>query len=71
MWEAVHVAKLGAWALLVTMSFVLVATVKAQEGRLYAVPAVSAAQPADTLTPGDGPPPASGSRSGPHPPARR
>lgn len=70
-WEAVHVAKLGAWALLVTMSFVLVATVKAQEGRLYAVPAEPAAQPADTLTPGDGPPPASGSRSGPHPPARR
>lgn len=37
-WEAVHTSKLGAWALLVTMSFVLVATVKAQEGRLYHVP---------------------------------
>jgi uncharacterized membrane protein YoaT (DUF817 family) len=36
-WEAVHAAKLGAWALLVSMSFVLVATVKAQEGRLYHV----------------------------------
>ncbi|CUR54146.1 conserved membrane hypothetical protein [metagenome] len=34
-WEAVHASKLGAWALLVSMSFVLVATVKAQEGRLY------------------------------------
>lgn len=34
-WEVVHASKLGAWALLVTMSFVLVATIKAQEGRLY------------------------------------
>ncbi|WP_036508765.1 DUF817 domain-containing protein [Nocardioides sp. URHA0020] len=38
-WQPVHAAKIGAWALLVTMSFVLVATVKAQEGRLYHVPA--------------------------------
>lgn len=37
-WQAVHVAKIGSWALLVTMSFVLVATVKAQEGRLYHSP---------------------------------
>jgi uncharacterized membrane protein YoaT (DUF817 family) len=37
-WQAVHAAKIGAWALLVTMSFVLVASVKAQEGRLYHVP---------------------------------
>lgn len=37
-WEAVHATKLGAWALLVSMSFVLVASVKAQEGRLYHVP---------------------------------
>lgn len=36
-WQAVHVAKIGAWALLVTMSFVLVTAVKAQEGRLYSV----------------------------------
>ena len=36
-WQAVHAAKIGAWALLVTMSFVLVAGVKAQEGRLYSV----------------------------------
>ncbi len=36
-WEAVHASKLGAWALLVSMSFVLVATAKAQEGRLYHV----------------------------------
>jgi uncharacterized membrane protein YoaT (DUF817 family) len=34
-WQVVHTSKIGAWALLVTMSFVLVATVKAQEGRLY------------------------------------
>lgn len=34
-WESVHTSKIGAWALLVTMSFVLVASVKAQEGRLY------------------------------------
>jgi uncharacterized membrane protein YoaT (DUF817 family) len=38
-WQAVHVSKLGAWAMLVSMSFVLVATVKAQEGRLYHVEA--------------------------------
>lgn len=37
-WHSVHVAKIGSWALLVTMSFVLVATVKAQEGRLYHSP---------------------------------
>ena len=37
-WHTVHVAKIGSWALLVTMSFVLVATVKAQEGRLYHSP---------------------------------
>ncbi|WP_182376109.1 DUF817 domain-containing protein [Nocardioides sp. WS12] len=37
-WEAVHTSKLGAWALLVTMSFVLVATIKAQEGRLAGTP---------------------------------
>ncbi|HET7303826.1 MAG TPA: DUF817 domain-containing protein [Segeticoccus sp.] len=36
-WQAVHVQKLGAWALLVSMSFVLVTTVKSQEGRLYHV----------------------------------
>lgn len=34
-WEVVHTSKIGAWSLLVTMSFVLVATVKATEGRLY------------------------------------
>ncbi|MFB9314387.1 DUF817 domain-containing protein [Nocardioides plantarum] len=37
-WEAVHAAKIGSWALLVTMSFVLVAAVKRWEGVLYAVP---------------------------------
>ncbi len=39
-WQTVHVAKIGSWALLVTMSFVLVAAVKAQEGRLYSVGSV-------------------------------
>ena len=34
-WRLVHPAKFGAWALLVTMSFVLVASVKSLEGRLY------------------------------------
>lgn len=34
-WRAVHVDKLGAWALLVTMSFVMVAAVKSREGTLY------------------------------------
>ena len=30
-----HAAKLGSWSLLVVVSIVLVATVKAREGRLY------------------------------------
>lgn len=34
-WHLVHVGKLGSWALLVTLSFVLVAAVKAEEGVLY------------------------------------
>lgn len=34
-WQIVHVEKLGAWALLVSMSFVLVATMKSREGELY------------------------------------
>ena len=34
-WTVVHVAKLGSWSLLVVVSIVLVAAVKAQEGRLY------------------------------------
>jgi uncharacterized membrane protein YoaT (DUF817 family) len=34
-WRWVHPAKFGAWALLVSMSFVLVASVKSLEGRLY------------------------------------
>jgi uncharacterized membrane protein YoaT (DUF817 family) len=37
-WEAVHTSKVGSWALLVSMSFVLVATVKSREGVLYQVP---------------------------------
>jgi len=42
-WRMVHVGKLGSWALLVSLSFVLVAAVKAQEGRLYGdgLPAVT------------------------------
>ncbi len=36
-WEVVHTAKIGSWALLVTMSFVLVAAVKRWEGELYSV----------------------------------
>lgn len=31
----VHVGKLGSWALLISLSFVLVAAVKAKEGVLY------------------------------------
>ncbi len=37
-WQAVHASKIGAWSLLVTMSFVLVATLKATEGRLHLSP---------------------------------
>lgn len=37
-WTVVHVAKLGSWSLLVVVSIVLVAAVKAYEGRLYGVP---------------------------------
>lgn len=41
-WRVVHVDKLGAWALLVSLSFVLVASIKSQEGRLYHVEDVAA-----------------------------
>jgi uncharacterized membrane protein YoaT (DUF817 family) len=34
-WRMVHAGKFGSWSLLVTVSFVLVATMKATEGRLY------------------------------------
>ncbi|TCC42733.1 DUF817 domain-containing protein [Kribbella speibonae] len=34
-WRLVHPSKFGAWSLLVSMSFVLVASVKSLEGRLY------------------------------------
>jgi len=37
-WELVHVGKLGSWALLVSLSFVLVATIKSTEGTLYGLP---------------------------------
>ena len=36
-WEAVHVGKFGSWSLLVSLSFVLVATVKRFEGELYGI----------------------------------
>ena len=45
LWQLVHVGKWGSWALLVSLSFVLVAAVKTQEGRFYgevgATPAVT------------------------------
>ncbi|MBO3724069.1 DUF817 domain-containing protein [Actinomyces bowdenii] len=34
-WHLVHAGKLGSWALLISLSFVLVAAVKAREGTLY------------------------------------
>ncbi|TYP83665.1 DUF817 domain-containing protein [Blastococcus xanthinilyticus] len=37
-WTLVHAAKLGSWSLLVVVSIVLVAAVKAFEGRLYGTP---------------------------------
>jgi len=36
-WESVHVGKFGSWSLLVSLSFVLVATIKRFEGELYGV----------------------------------
>jgi uncharacterized membrane protein YoaT (DUF817 family) len=48
-WQMVHVGKWGSWALLVSLSFVLVAAVKMQEGRFYgeagAVPTVTGPGP--------------------------
>lgn len=48
-WQMVHVGKWGSWALLVSLSFVLVAAVKMQEGRFYgevaSVPAVTGPPP--------------------------
>ncbi len=41
-WQAVHPSKFGAWALLVIVSFVLVATLKMTEGRLYGDPSATA-----------------------------
>jgi uncharacterized membrane protein YoaT (DUF817 family) len=37
-WRLVHAAKLGSWSLLVVVSIVLVAAIKAREGRLYGHP---------------------------------
>ena len=62
---AASLLALGAWALLVSTSFVLVASVKAQEGRLYHVPSEPDVTPGDpTVSPAGGPRRASGSRSG-------
>jgi uncharacterized membrane protein YoaT (DUF817 family) len=51
-WQLVHVGKWGSWALLVSLSFVLVATVKRWEGTFYGdagtIPAVT---PADSSQP--------------------
>lgn len=48
-WQMVHVGKWGSWALLVSLSFVLVAAVKTQEGHFYgqagAVPTVTGDSP--------------------------
>jgi uncharacterized membrane protein YoaT (DUF817 family) len=52
-WQLVHPAKFGAWALLVSMSFVLVASVKSLEGRLYhrGTPATVATPKATEISP--------------------
>src|SRR5699024_8515303 len=41
MWQLVHTSKWGSWALLVSLSFVLVAAVKSREGRNYGKPGAS------------------------------
>ena len=50
-WQLVHVGKWGSWALLVSLSFVLVAAVKRWEGTFYGdvgtIPAVTPARHAD------------------------
>lgn len=38
LWRAVHVGKMGSWALLVTLSFVIIATLKQYEGTFYGQP---------------------------------
>lgn len=40
-WQLVHASKWGSWALLVSLSFVLVAAVKSREGRNYGKPGAS------------------------------
>ncbi|WP_159618072.1 DUF817 domain-containing protein [Ruania rhizosphaerae] len=42
-WEMVHTGKWGSWALLVSLSFVLVAAVKMREGRFYGEPGATPA----------------------------
>ncbi|UFU02753.1 DUF817 domain-containing protein [Ruania suaedae] len=46
-WEMVHTGKWGSWALLVSLSFVLVAAVKMREGRFYGEPGATPAVRAD------------------------
>ena len=38
LWRAVHVGKMGSWALLVTLSYVIIATLKQYEGTFYGDP---------------------------------
>ncbi|GIG55448.1 DUF817 domain-containing protein [Demequina activiva] len=38
LWRAVHMGKLGSWALLVTLSFVIIASLKQYEGTFYGHP---------------------------------
>ena len=53
-WQLVHVGKWGSWALLVSLSFVLVAAVKRWEGTFYgAVGTVPAVTPADPCQPSE------------------
>ncbi|HEY5788277.1 MAG TPA: DUF817 domain-containing protein [Microlunatus sp.] len=53
-WQLVHVGKWGSWALLVSLSFVLVAAVKRWEGTFYgAVGTTPAVTPADSSQPSE------------------
>ena len=53
-WQLVHVGKWGSWALLVSLSFVLVAAVKRWEGTFYGdVGTIPAVTPADPSRPPD------------------
>jgi hypothetical protein len=51
-WTLVHPAKVGSWSLLVVVSIVLVAAVKAHEGQLYGRPGDRTVLRGVDLTPG-------------------